>query len=132
MIPTHAANHRDCCARGPADCARSRRFAQQSVNLGLGQLHAFDKGLGKACNHVSMLFEYLTRLLKADLAKARSCWFVEIADEIVDFTHVGYRANVVCGGVEQLLSITTSGADGYPVHERNRSLFLDVSFAGCS
>ena len=33
---------------------------------------------------------------------------------------IEYRANVVCGGVEQLLSIATSGADGYPVHERQR------------
>jgi hypothetical protein len=55
--------------------------------------HSFDEGLGKASNLVSMLFEYLMRLLKADLAKARSYWFVEFADEIVDFTHVGYRAN---------------------------------------
>src|SRR6266436_7507397 len=94
------------------------KLAQQSVDLGLGQLHPFDEGLGKAFNLVSMLFEYLTRLLKADLAKARSYWLVVFADEIVNFTHVGYRADVVCGGVEQLLSITTSGAEGYSVPER--------------
>jgi len=85
------------------------KFTQQGVDLGLGQLHPFDEGLGKAFNLVSMLFEYLTRLLKADLAKAQSYWLVVFADKIVNFTHVGYRANVVCGGVEQLLRIATSG-----------------------
>ena len=90
-----------------------REFAQQDVDFGLGQLHPFDEGMGKARNLVSMLLEYLTRLLKADLAKARSYWLVEFAGQIVNFAHVGYHADVVCGGVEKLLSITASGADGY-------------------
>src|ERR1700694_3825936 len=77
-----------------------------------------------------MVFEQFACFPVADLAKARSYRLAVSADEVVNLKHVGYRAYVICRGVEQLLSVTPGSAQRYSVHKRHKWRFFDIGFTG--